>query len=322
VYRGSIYYAAGRISVLSKNALDPARLERLIAAPQTEAQRALSEIGWPENGDFEKSAAEHFGKACALIRELSTDDAMVTCFLLRYDILNLKTLLKARGLGTEAGELSRCGMTPPEQMRRMVAERKYDALGMALKPALDALEKRMAVRPDPLDIDASLDKALYAAIFRLIPPCQKMALRYFMEKADLANCVMALRALHAGRTAAFVLGMLLPGGAIGMKTWEKACLKPEKIPLLLRRYGSKIYAAAIAGQLDAKGLAGLERAADDRLLGLYKPFRRALYKDEILIGYLLMRERETAAVRLILAGKANNFPADAIRERLRELYAG
>jgi V/A-type H+/Na+-transporting ATPase subunit C len=322
VYQGSIYYAAGRISVLGKNALDPAKLERLIVAPQAEVQRVLAEIGWPESVDFEMSAAEHFGKACALIRDLSTDDGMVTCFLLRYDILNLKTLLKARSLSREAGELSRCGMTPVDELRRMVVDRKYDALGPVLKPALDSLEKRLAVKPDPLDIDVTLDKALYAAVFKILSPSQKTAIQYFREKADFANGVMALRSLHAGRTAAFISGMLLPGGSIGAKAWEKAFTKPEKIPLLLRRYGSKVFAAAIAGQMDAGKLAGLERAADDRLLGLYKPFHRVLQRDEVLIGYLLMREREAAAVRLILAGKANNFPVEAIRERLRELYAG
>ena len=40
-----------------------------------------------------------------------------------------------------------------------------------------------------------------------------------------------------------------------------------------------------------------------------------------LIGYLLMRQREAAAVRLILAGKTAGFATEKIRERLRDLYA-
>ena len=41
---------------------------------------------------------------------------------------------------------------------------------------------------------------------------------------------------------------------------------------------------------------------------------------EVLIGRLLAHEREAAAVRLIMAGKLNDFPVAMIRERLREVY--
>ncbi len=50
------------------------------------------------------------------------------------------------------------------------------------------------------------------------------------------------------------------------------------------------------------------------------PFRRSIDRDERLIGHLLMRQRESAAVRLVMAGKENRFPEDIIRERLRGLY--
>ena len=41
--------------------------------------------------------------------------------------------------------------------------------------------------------------------------------------------------------------------------------------------------------------------------------------EERLIGHLLMREREAAAVQLILSGKENGFAEETIRE-LRALY--
>lgn len=39
-----------------------------------------------------------------------------------------------------------------------------------------------------------------------------------------------------------------------------------------------------------------------------------------IIGFLLMREREAAAVRLIMAGKTAGFAAERVQERLRDLY--
>ena len=39
-----------------------------------------------------------------------------------------------------------------------------------------------------------------------------------------------------------------------------------------------------------------------------------------LIGYLLAKEREAGAVRLIVTAKAVGMSADKLQERLRELY--
>ena len=39
-----------------------------------------------------------------------------------------------------------------------------------------------------------------------------------------------------------------------------------------------------------------------------------------LIAYILARETEIKAVRIILSGKHNNLPQETIRERLREMY--
>jgi len=59
---------------------------------------------------------------------------------------------------------------------------------------------------------------------------------------------------------------------------------------------------------------------DDALLALFVPFHYEPLSLEPVIGYLLAREREASAVRLILAGKAGGFPPEAIRERMRALY--
>ena len=39
-----------------------------------------------------------------------------------------------------------------------------------------------------------------------------------------------------------------------------------------------------------------------------------------LLAYLLARQNEIKTVRIILTGKQNEFPDEAIRERIREMY--
>ncbi len=321
--QSSIHYAIGRLSALEKDVLDLPRLERLIQAPSVaDARRSLSEIGWPEDADVEKGAREHLRKACDLVKSLSPDPAVTDCFLLRYDVRNLKALLKARCLHEEAEDLSPCGTLAPELLRRAVAERSYGWLPAEFRSALEGLEKRLAARVDPLDIDVTLDKALYARVFALLPPDRKHAQAYFRRRVDLLNLLMALRSAHAGKPPNFLSGILIPSGSVAPGAWARAYGKPERLPLLIRRHGPRVYAAAVSAFTDAGKLPLLEKEAEDSLTGLYRPFRRAIDREERLAGYLLMREREADAVRLVMAGKANRFSPETLRERLRGLYAG
>lgn len=319
--QGSVYYAVGRLSMLEKTALDAPRLERLLQAQDVgQALRVLGEVGWREDLHFEQAAGEHLLSACKLVRKLSTNQAMVDAFLVRHDIANLKILLKARTLGEEPGMLSGCGVFSPDVLRHAVSEHRYDALGPVLKPALDALEKKLAVSVDPMEIDVLLDKAHYAWAFDRLGTKGGAAYVFMRDRVDLTNYAMALRTMHAKKPLSFLSPMLISGGRVAPATWEKDFLRPEKLPLHMNRLGAKIYASAVAAHLNPLRLAAFERDADNHLMGLFAPYRRAINKEERLIGHLLMREREAAAVRLILAGKENGFGEETIRERLRALY--
>lgn len=320
--QGSVYYAIGRLSVLEKGAMDSARLERLVQAPDAQqARQILADAGWPQQGDYEAGANEHVRRACQLLRELTTDQRLLDAFLARYDAANLKILLKSRVLGQEPEGLSDCGALRLDTLRHAVSERRYDALGPVYKQHLDALEKRLAVTPDPMDIDVTLDHAYYAQAFSLLSSKQAAARDYFRRRVDLVNLSMALRAMHAAKLWAFLSPMLIAGGSIVPKKWEEAYAHPEKLPQLARAFGPAVYAAAIAAHLNRDKLAAFERAGDDSLLDMFRPFRRSINEDERLIGYLLLRQREAAAVRLVMAGKENGFSQETIRERLRTLYA-
>lgn len=317
----SIYYAIGRLSVLQKNALDQTKLDRLLQAPSAQdARHALAEIGWTTGENYEQMAAAHVEQACQVTRRLATNEKLIACFLLRYDVNNLKILLKARCLGAEAESLSLCGVYSVDTLRHDVAEHRYTNLDPILAAALDGLEKRLAVSPDPLDVDVTLDKAQYETIFSWLPKNARTERAFFTAKADLVNLSMALRALHMGKPASFFKEMLLPGGTIAQQAWLSAYEKPEKLPQLVKGYGPKVYQAALAAQSAPGRIAQLERAMDDYLLSVYAPYRQRIDTAQRIVGYLLMREREAAAVRLIMAGKTAGFAEEKIRERLRDLY--
>ena len=319
--QSSIYYAVGRLSVLQKSTLDKNRLDRLLAEPDVrEARRSLQELGWGDSADYELMAQNHVEEGCRLVKKLALDENIVNCFLLRYDANNLKMLFKARCLDQEATELSPCGVWSLDALRHAVTEHRYSLFPKVLSDALNELEKRLSVAPDPLDVDVTLDKAMYECIFSWLPKKALTEKKYFTAKVDLTNYVMALRALHMEKPASFFKSLILPGGSVAVAAWMRAYEKPEKLPLLLNRYGTKMYQCAIAAQMDHAKAAALERMSDDYLLSLYAAYRRELEMPERIIAFLLSREREAAAVRLIMAGKTAGFPMEKIKERLRDLY--
>ncbi len=316
-------YAVGRVSVLLRERLDAAGRERLLSASSLQdALRALQDMGFSDQAeDYEHAASVHVRKAYAFVRQVSPDPRITDCFLIRFDIHNLKMLLKARCLSQMAQHLSSSGLYPIEQLRHAVEERRYAFLPQAIRQAMEVLESRLAVHEDPLDIDVSLDKAMFQwiadSMLKIAEPCVKA---YFAAKADIQCAIMLLRVMRMGKGSAYFRQFLLPGGTIGEEEWIDAFEQPQRLPTLLSRYGVKVV-AAVRSAVEGSSLPAVEKAMDDYLLNLYTNDRKNPESIEPLIAYLLLREREAAAIRLILAGKANGFTPEAVRERLREMYA-
>lgn len=323
--QNSAAYAAGRISMLRRDALDSGRLERLMAASDlNEATRTLSEIGWSsaEGTDWEKLADDKLLQASRTLRELSTDPELTDCYLLRYDVANLKMLLKARCLNQRVDSLSECGTIPVEKLRHAVSEHSYQDLPMHLRSAMNQLEKEIAVSVDPMMIDVRLDHALYTGIFEMLKqhPKEKSSQDYFNGKADQANLMTVLRLIRMGKDAMLLQRVLLPYGTVNASAWTQAFAEPERLPELLRRYGAAVVAATREAVASFAYAPKLEKAMDNALLRLFAPYQYEPMRKETLLTYWIGIEREVAAVRLIMAGIANGFSQEAIRERLRDLY--
>jgi len=320
----SIHYACGRVGVLRRTTLGSAQMERLQSAQTyNDALRTLADIGFAaaDSTDFQAAADAHVRKACELIRAVTPNPDVTDCFLLRYDVHNLKVLLKSRQLAQKPAFLSACGTIKVEKLRHAVSEHSYSALPPLLKQGLDALEKRIAIRFDPMLVDTELDKAMYRQVFANLAGHQDGALtrRYFQAKVDMQNLIMLLRLRAMGKEQAFFQGIALEGGKIPLRMLAKTFEENERLARHLLSYSTAVYQAAITASINALKLPSLEKAADDYLFSLFKGYRYATDSLEVLIAYLLQRQREATDVRLILTGKLNGFTEDAVIERMREL---
>ena len=320
----SVAHAVARVHVLGRDALDESRIDRLLnASGYAEALQVLSEIGWTNDvgQDAEAVAGARVRKACELVRRIAPEEAAVDCFLMRYDALNLKMLLKARCLSQKPEMLSPCGTIPVDVLERCVTDRNYKRLPQPLRDALDALEKALSVQENALEIDVAVDKAVCEWTQERLEGVRSDVIRgYFSARSDMQNAIMLLRVRKRGYDVSFMASMLLPGGTIDEEQWRKAFEKPETLDKLLEKYGARVRTAVQGAAQDAARLPALEKAMDDALLKPFTDLRYDALRPEPVCGYLLGAEREAAAVRLVLAGKLNGFAPEAVRERLRELY--
>lgn len=322
-------YAVGRVRSLERNLLSQASLERLCqAAGVSELARTLSEIGWGDAQDqagVERLADEHVAKACALVRECTTDINITDCYLIKFDILNLKTLIKARLLGEEEPRLSGNGTLMVEKLRHAVAEGSYIFLPSEYQDALKQIDARCAVQVDPMWIDARLDKLMYELIFdklSKVKALERDVKEYFVAMADATNIMIALRASKMGRDADFAAPLFVTGGRLATDAL-KAAVEDNSRLISDTRYMP--YADFIKRGIErleqSEGLAAIEKLLADYQTSVLRARRYDITSILPLIGYLVAREREAAAVRLIVTAKAVGASDEALARRLRELYA-
>ena len=67
-------------------------------------------------------------------------------------------------------------------------------------------------------------------------------------------------------------------------------------------------------------LTPVEKLEDDYLRERIEAHRYEPVSMLPLVGYLIARQREAAAVRMIMTALENRFPMDRLRERLRDMY--
>ena len=324
-------YAIGRVRALSRSLFTRQTVERLLSAGSVqELARVLAELGWGEAEDkagVERLADKQVQEACRLIREITPEPDVTDCFFARYDILNLKILLKARMLGASDASLSPNGLIDRELLRHAVQEADYSALPEEYHEALCEIEARVAAGPDPLFVDARLDRLLFstsAERLKKVKDLDPAIEEYFRSKADASNILSALRIRRMGWDASLLDEVIVPGGSVPREPLSELVKDAHAVSGLEAHVSRAFFCALMMGIADVErgaGLAAVEKRLDDHLLRLIRPGRYDVLGMLPIVGFLLAREREAAAVRLIAAAKAVGAPEEQLASRLRETYA-
>lgn len=326
----SYEYAGGRISVLSKKMLDDAQLRRISeAADEAEALAILLETGYGgnlsggqlQNKDIDQIIREELKITRKIVWELTPEPELTSLFFLEADIHNLKTMLKARLLGLETPNiLMEGGVFPNELLRACVDNKNYDRLPAAFKSTFDQIELELEHNIDPLLFSAQIDGAMFKHIKNVLNERkdQGFVRRYFSLMADFQNARSVIRARLMNWDEEKLKPLLLDGGEIAHEFFLEGMDTPlEQLGVGLNR-GShgKVIFKAIEDYVATGDAPILRRSMETALMNVLRSVKYEIFTLGPIIGYLMGREAEAKALRIIFAAKRSGFEFE-----LPELYA-
>jgi V/A-type H+-transporting ATPase subunit C len=324
----SYAYACARISALEKTLFGRDAVRRMAEGSLEDALRALLDAkygGVPDatGEDVERMIDNVRSQTAETIRDLSPDSALTDLFLLQTDAQNLKVFCKARLLGAYDVVWLEGGLYSREQMTAMVSELKYDLLPAQMRDAMQRLEAKLKISPEPQLISVYIDYGYYAQCLET-SACVKepFVKRYFSALCDFNNVITFFRMRAMGAQKEDLKDMLLPSAGVRSDALIAAYeLSAETLTKALS--DSPVKSALQEGlsrMLVTGNIAMLEKARDNYLLSLVNEHRHEVMTIFPVVGYLLARDREAKAIRLILTVKRNGLDEAVIAERLRELY--
>lgn len=307
----SYAYANGRLAVIKERMLGSAFLNRLVECEANEAAKLLRDAnygsGAADSSDVEQLITAELASTRALVWELTPEPEVIKLFLLKTDAHNLKTLLKAKLLGIEAGELmAEGGAFSVAQLQKAVNEGDVSSLPEQFQKAIEEAGTIAEKTGDPGLISASVDRAVFAYIgVALKKTGNAFAKRYFSAQADFTNVQSLIRARALGWGEKKLSPMLVSGGEISKET-ILSCLEVPAEQLANRlktgQFGEEIQ-SALSQYVQTGSLKGLERSMDRALMDMIRAEKNDIFGMGPILGYLLGREAEARAIRVIFAAK-------------------
>lgn len=321
-------FLSTRIRVLEHALLTRERMDRMLeAATDAEAARVLVECGYPEMStvDVDSVNAALVSMRDKIFEDLyayAPDPRMIDVFKVKYDYHNVKTLLKSEAMGLNPQRLLvDVGRFPSAELAEKLQTGSLSGLPEVFAQAIAQAREVLSTTQDPQLADFVLDKSYFQEMAQLAHETGSRFLEgYVRMMIDAANLRSVVRVLRMKKNAEYLRTVLFDGGQIPARFILAMASNGDALETV---YGSTPFAAAAeAGQAAVGGasLTAFERACDNALMAYVASAKYVPFGDAPLVGYLVAKDSELTAVRIIMTGRLAGLSADLIRERLRDAY--
>ncbi len=250
--------------------------------------------------DFEAILSKNMEETYETIYSSIPDEKVLNFLKYPNDYHNLKVLLKAEFLKTDASHLLiDSGTIPADQMEEMLRKREYSQMTVEMRAAVDEAIELFAKSRDPQEIDLRLDKACYKDMLTDAEESGNDFLKeYVMRKIDSLNIDSFVRLKEIGKPRTFYRRVFLEGGNLDENAIEQQA----------------------SGIVNEVGVSGVEKYLDNEKMDFVRDALYVPFGIEPIVGYLEAKEAEVMNLRMILTGKISGMDDALIKERLRETY--
>ena len=320
------------IRILEKRLLTRNRLERMIEAQtpeevlkllgETEYSQDMADIHGSQ--DYEIILKRETERVFSIVRNMIKNTGIVDILSLKYDYHNLKVLLKSKITGKDFSSLLMQAGTIDASKFKVKFESQSNDLPQEIMEAIAEVQKDFEENHNPQRIDIIVDKHYFRNLSRLAKEIDVKVITDYVEGLiDFQNMITLFRVQKQKRDARFLETVIFEGGTIS-KSKIVASINDNTDTILNKFKKEKLGTYLVKGLeafSETKRLSELEKISDNYLMELNKESKYVVFGPEPLFTYLVAKEREINAVRMIMVSKINNISSDKIRERLRETYA-
>ena len=318
------------IRVLEKRLLTKNRIERMIESETCEeVLKLLSETEYSQDmtdirnsRDYEKILKRETERVFSLVRNMSKNKEVVDILSLKYDYHNLKVLIKSKVFEKDNTNLLMNAGTIDITKFKTKSETQSLDLPEEILEAIAEIKKEENLTPQKIDI--IVEKYYFKNLVNLSKKIDvKVITDYVKGLIDFQNIITLFRVQKQNRDAKFLDSVIFEGGTIS-KDKIVASLNDSSETILNKFKKEKLGPYLVKGVEvfnETKRLSEFEKISDNYLMELNKESKYIVFGPEPLFTYLVAKEREINAIRLIMVSKINNISSEKIRDRLRDTYA-
>ena len=254
-----------------------------------------------------------------LLIEIAPDQELLDLFWIRYDVHNLKVVLRAVKSGLTFREieniLSRLGRISPERIFNSVSTGKLEVLEPELVTSYEKALKEVNDH-NIAGADREIDFGYFNLLKRLAEESKNQLITDFVRlQIDLYNLKTRLRLMHTPR---------LDGEKYfidkGSFTFAEIETREQVIEKLSKMGNESFWKEAIDIYINEGHSTLLDTKFDDYLFVWLKSLNQDVFSGATLLTYWLKSQNLNHSIQAILVGKEGGQSDLVIRKQLRNIY--
>lgn len=315
-------YAVARIRSRELSLLSRKDIDSLLSAKSyDDCVRYLIDKGFGDDEHYSDVSAiltAEREKLWSLMAELAGDLTPFEAFRLGDDFHNLKVAIKAVTRDVDpVGMFMKNGTVGSEKIYDAIKSHNYKMLPEHLSIVASEAMTTLLQTGDGQLCDIILDAACLNAIYSSAKKTKSDVIMLYAElTVASADIKTAVRCEKTGKSLDFITKALAPCETINTNLLAKGASK--SLDDIFAYLSTTSYSSAVDALKTSP--TAFEKWCDDKLIDSIKPQKSEPFTIGPLAAYIIARENEIKAVRLILSAKLNDLDAQAVNERLRDMY--